>query len=285
LHDYTDDHETAIKSIKSRYIGYGYEVGSATERPHLQGFIVFDNAVHFSALKKKFVSLGLRKLNFRACRGSDESNLSYCSKDGNYFEQGDRPLSQKEKGEAGRLRYLSILERAEKGDLASIREEYPKLYLHQIKILQYHHTLRCPKPSPLTVLDNRWIWGDTGTGKSLSLDLDYPNAYHKDPHNKWWDGYNGEEVVILDDLDQKKAQDFVGGYLKRWCDYRPFLAESKGGNTRYIRPKSIHVTSNYSISDIWYEPALRDPIARRFQEVKQAKGLVPALLARLNKTE
>lgn len=43
--------------------------------------------------------------------------------------------------------------------------------------------------------------------------------------NKWFDLYNGEKVIIFDDLDD----DTYGHFLKRWCDWYEVKGETKGG--------------------------------------------------------
>ena len=46
--------------------------------------------------------------------------------------------------------------------------------------------------------------------------------------NKWWDGYAGEEVVVLDDFDPRHAE-HLSYYLKIWADHYAFNAEVKVG--------------------------------------------------------
>ena len=112
-------------------------------------------------------------------------------------------------------------------------------------------------------MKNIWLWGPPGVGKSRSVRITHPNAYFK-ACNKWWDGYQGEENVIIDDfeLDHK----CLGHYLKIWGDRYSFVAESKGG-AMHIRPKAIVVTSNYSIESVFAsDQEMVKAVLRRFDQ-------------------
>lgn len=258
-----------LKNLDVRYLIFETEVGDSGT-PHLQGYVYLHKKKSLSAANKFF---GL-PMHVEVAKADSFCNLEYCTKEnGEIFEKGDRPLAQTEKGKKGKQFYEDVIQCCERGDLAKIRKDAPAMYFEKIKLLEYHRTRAAVKPGELSKLDNHWIWGKTKTGKTLSVKTKYwgKNIYWKDPHNKWWDGYQGEEIVVLDDLDAKKALDYAGEFLKRWCGHEPFLAESKGGNTRYIRPTTFVVTCNWSPEEIWKSEQLLEPIQRRFK-VKHIVG-------------
>jgi len=89
----------------------------------------------------------------------------------------------------------------------------------------------------------------------------YESFYSK-PMSKWWDGYDQEETVVLDDFDPNHAK-FLSYFLKIWADHYVFNAEVKGGMLK-IRPKVIVVTSQYSIEQCFESQEEIDAIKRRF---------------------
>jgi len=90
------------------------------------------------------------------------------------------------------------------------------------------------------------LWGDTGIGKSRWCKDNYPNAYWK-PKSKWWDGYKGQDVVIVDDFYGWLPIDD----LLRLCDRYPKLEERKGSVCQFLA-KTLIFTSN-SCWENWYK--------------------------------
>lgn len=111
-------------------------------------------------------------------------------------------------------------------------------------------------------LVNEWYWGAPGTGKTRKAWEENPNLYVKS-RNKWWDGYHGEEVVLLDDWDPNDK--CLVGHLKLWADRYPFRGETKG-SSMMIRPKKIIITSNYSPEQCFEGEDVK-AIRRRFRIV------------------
>ena len=84
-------------------------------------------------------------------------------------------------------------------------------------------------------------------------------------NNKWWDGYQSQKVVIMEDVDKETIK-FLHHHLKIWSDRWGFIGETKGGA---VAPSHrwLVVTSNYNIADILADledRELRTAIMRRF---------------------
>lgn len=117
-----------------------------------------------------------------------------------------------------------------------------------------------------------WIYGPSGIGKSYLVRSAFNNLYEKQ-NNIWWDGYNNEDVVLMDDFDVSCKK--LTYFLKIWGDNYRFKAEIKGGVIQPIYKKFI-ITSNYSIEKI-LNSNLRDnelpdedlieSLQRRFKEI------------------
>nr|WAE42537.1 MAG: replication associated protein [Cressdnaviricota sp.] len=252
MNNYTEEQFAAFQTIPAKYHVFGKEVGEAGT-PHLQGYIELEKKMSMRQVKLLF---GTDAIHLEGRKAKPFQAAEYCKKDGNFHEYGTAPTAPVEK-ESSKVRWLKVLRACQAGQWSWVEENEPYLWLLQEKRIRSH--FKCPKS--IDVLENEWIYGPTGTGKSRVARETYPDAYIKDASSHWWDGYNGEEVVIIDDLDKYHVKQ--GYYLKVWADHYAFPAQIKGGQ-QMIRPKKIIVTSNYSPEDIWQDSTTVDPIKRRF---------------------
>lgn len=253
----TPETAAAFEAVECTYLIIGHEVG-ASGTPHFQGYIRFKAGKSFTAVK----SLLPPGTHIEVKKGTCQQAIDYCKKDGDYKEIGEAPISSSEKGCKEKRRWEDAFEAAKLGNLDEIPADIRVKYYKTIKAIRSDHM---EKPEPLSELDNEWRYGPTGTGKSRTAQEAYPDAYLKSANEKWWDGYSGQEVVIIDDFDKYFVK--MGYYLKIWLDHYPFIAETKGGSSM-IRPKKIIVTSNYHPSEIWEDDTTLQPVLRRVKCIK-----------------
>ncbi len=103
-------------------------------------------------------------------------------------------------------------------------------------------------------LQNFIIWGDSGTGKSSSVALLYPECYKKQKGSQYWDGYdktNADHAVVwIDEMSKETLKCITGKmdggfeFLKELADRYPVTVDEKYTKGFKIRPKSIIVTMN-----------------------------------------
>ncbi|AJD07474.1 replication-associated protein [Odonata-associated circular virus-9] len=223
-----------------RYSAYTDEICPTTGRPHKQAYIVLYKKQRPSFVRKLFPNTYNHIMN-----GTLEQNDIYISKKNTQqiHEYGDKPMTQEEKGEEGAAYWREQLELAKKDP--SLCD--PKLQIiHHRNLEAIHEKAKRVKLSDLDKLDNWWYIGCTGTGKSRTARQLYPDAYIKQC-NKWWNDYDGEETVIIDDLNPDHK--FMANFIDQWCDHYPFPAEFKGGQ-KTIRPKRFIITTRYTIEEI-----------------------------------
>lgn len=253
VNNWTEEEYQAIMDIECLYLIVGEEVGE-NGTPHLQGFIYFKTQRHFNAVKKLMPRAHLEKAKTLG------PAIEYCKKEGKFREKGVAPIgdvgkkcTQQERAEKNkRLRDTPLNELVENGEI-NIKEvralKNARLDLAQENGQYTHDDVR-----------GEWYWGEPGTGKSRKAREENPGAYLKQ-QNKWFDGYQGEEVVILDDYDTET----LGHHLKIWADRYACTGEVKGGMVN-LRHKKFIVTSNYPPEHFWpQDEQLVKAIRRRFK--------------------
>lgn len=256
LNNYTDEEYEALVKYEAKYHICAKEVGELGT-PHLQGFLILKNNAKLSAMKK--VSA---RAHWEVAKGTSEQASHYCKKEGSFVEHGTCSVTAGEAGGAAeKERWEMARKRAREGNLDDIPADIYVKYYRTLKEIKKDHM---QSPDDCDAVTGVWIWGRAGCGKSRKARQDYPNAYLK-LQNKWWDGYQDEENVILDDYDCKE----LGHHIKIWADRYAFIAETKGGAIK-IRPKKFVITSNYHPTDakfLW-DLDTQEAVLRRFTVIQ-----------------
>ena len=165
----------------------------------------------------------------------------------------------------------TIMERLIKGEnLNKVILEYPQEIFNYDKYRKNINLFNLDRNKPNKIIMRKcfWLYGPSGIGKSYLVRNTFDNIYEKS-NNVWWDGYNNEKTVLIDDFDKTCVK--LSYYLKIWGDNYRFNGEIKGSIIQPIYNKLI-ITSNYNIEELFYDEEKPDielvnALKRRFEEI------------------
>lgn len=157
--------------------------------------------------------------------------------EGTQFELGAKPVRRNKKCDWERVWLL-----AKSGEFEAIPENVRVQHYRTLRAIRSDYAKSVGMERTCFV-----FWGATGLGKSLrAWDEAGVDAYPKDPRTKWWDGYNGQPNVVIDEF--RGAIDV--SHMLRWLDRYPVLVEVKGSSVPLVA-KKIWITSNLD-PRLWY---------------------------------
>jgi len=269
INNFTDEDTEAVHALgeKAAYVSVGSEVGDKEGTPHYQGFVMFGT---LKAFKQVQALLPRAWIAPKAKLSTFNQAIGYTQKDNTFYEAGTRPIDAVVKGEQNRERAVRNLQ-------AVMEKRYddvdPDVLCCQLRNYEYAaaRVKAARKGAPAALegpLDNYWVYGAAGVGKDTFVNQMAPDAFLKDPDTRWWDGYDGQEDVIIRDL----GPDHDSRIVKIWADRYPFPAEVKGSTLGDIRPKRMFVTTNYAPDEVYEAPDL-DAVERRFQIIHCHDGV------------
>jgi len=258
LNNYNDNHINILRTLArdAKYLVFGYEVAPTTGTPHLQGYISWDNPRSLDRFKET-VS---QTLHIEKMRGNPQQSSDYCKFEDypdntkpNVFEEfGTLP----QQGE--RTDWRVALSQIKSGTpVEEVIDNQPQL-LPCIRALDTYRS-RCLKPLNRDV-EVIVLWGDAGSGKSRFAYENYPDLYSKPP-GKWWDGYTGQETILLDDYYGYIQYTELLNVLDRY----PYHCEIKGGYI-WAQYKRVIITSNKP-PEQWYYHGMTPALRRRLTKI------------------
>lgn len=224
-----------------KYLVAGWETCPQKGGKHFQGFVSFTQRKRFTALNK----LENKQVWFekKAEKSTWDDIYNYVTKeDKSPFVLGNLPKIVSN-GQREKIDWEDAWLNAKEGKLESIRADLRVKYYNAFKRIAMDNMRSVDM---LDSYNNEWIVGVPGSGKSTAARGENPGCFPKSA-NQWWCGYQGEDCVIIEDLDENTCKPLTRE-LKIWLDKWDFIAQTKGGNMR-IRPKKIVITSNYTIEE------------------------------------
>jgi len=230
---------------------------------HIQGYVEFTQPVRMSHLKKLFPTG-----HFEKRRGTRLQAVEYVTKEDTRkegpFIQHHAGLSVEgyletvKTGGGGKpLDVIKGLLDDGCGEEQIADEQFATWVRHYKAFREYKLLKTKPRSNFLKLVV---VVGPTGTGKSKFAMDQYPGAYWKQRSN-WWDGYAGQQVVVLDEYYGWLPFDL----LLRLCDRYPLLLELKGGQVQCVAT-TVVITSNLSPAD-WYQKGYKPALYRRISTI------------------
>jgi len=262
LNNWTPEELEVVRSYAAndpRYMCWSQEVGDSGT-PHLQGYTAWDNPRSL----KKFKDAISDRLHYEPyTKGTAQQNRNYClgmvekkgfKQNPTFEEVGELP----EQGE--RTDWKNALTQLDSGNhITEVIQTQPQL-LPTIRALERYKqlTLR-PRHRDVKVI---LLVGAPGTGKSRWAYDNYPELYSK-PEGQWFDGYTGQDTLLLDDY----YGDIPYSQLLKVLDRYPLQVPIKGG---YIHAQwnTVIITSNKPITQWGYCGELT-ALERRITETKE----------------
>lgn len=250
-----------------RYLVCQGELCPTTKRFHWQGYIQFFKAQRFAA----FYKLTGHKCRMEVAKGTTLQNQEYCTKlkssTGAVYEYG-KPTSQGKRSDLIHIRDMiaggdSMKQVAEEhfGDFVRYHRGFEKFKnMVDLEMSQGRRDLK------VTL-----ITGKTGSGKTSSVLDEHgdKNVYivEFDSSTLWWDGYTGQDVILLDDYNNN----IPIGRLLRILDTYKLRLQIKGSFT-YARWTKVYITTNLRRNEL-HSNAKRELRAAMFRRIHEFKSL------------
>lgn len=260
----------ALYTCQGGYLIWGCEVAPTTGTPHLQCYYRAEKRKTDQWFRNQLNSCCNCQPHVEKAKGTAKENIDYCSKDGQWEERGTRPAGQGKRKDLDELG-ADVLAGASYKDIAMDNPGQFIRYHRGIKEListtRFGH--RSSEKAPLCL----WIYGRAGKGKSRAIhDTGLP-VYTKMANNKWWDCYQQETIVLIDDY--RPCPELPLSYLLLLTDRYPMLVEQKGHSMPFNSPVIV-ITAPMHPSNCFQDEHM-DQLERRMQYIEIEQSSIEAI--------
>lgn len=247
-----------LEETNPDYLVWGPETCPDTGKPHFQCYVYYENQRSIKAMQKRF--------NGHRCvpaNGDAEDSRKYII--GPYSKNGKEKPFNPDAVEVG-----TIPKQGKRNDIAEFRnsiragkrdrdidEDHPDLCAKYPKYITFVRNYSMQERAIELRRNNTKVelhirWGQSGTGKTRYV-WDRWGEYNvytlvagQSGKHIWWDNYQGEDNVVINEFDGQIDYD----YFLQLLDNYPMQLAVKGGHVwkTFLR---VYVTSNVPLEEWW----------------------------------
>lgn len=240
VNNYTPEEEKQLAAAVDNnadvsYIGFGREIG-ANGTPHLQGYLELVSKLRLGGVR---LIAGLGRAHLELRKGSQAEARDYCTKestDDNPFEEYGT-LVETNQGRRNDIAAVRELLDSGASELEIAESHFGSWIRYRKSFTQYANLRNKKVARDVRVMV---LFGKPGTGKTRLIFEKEEDLFIAPCEDlKWFDGYNGEKAILIDD--------YRGGgqysFLLRLLDRYPVSLPVKGGFVP-LQATRIYITSN-----------------------------------------
>lgn len=244
-----------------RYARWQFELCPDTHRRHAHVYLEFEKPVRFSRIRDFYgINCHCEPVRDR------QKSWEYCGKTESRLEGPYEWGTRAKVGRSAELDHAVEIIRSG-GTLEKVAQQHPMAIVRNGRGLRTLYELQLKPRDRGVATEVVLLYGGTGTGKTRYVYEHFgSDLYVKMGENTWWDGYKGEDSVLIDDYGHAKKWEF--GYLLRVLDRYPLRVEMKGSSVE-LRAHKFYITSNYRWED-WYPDFTAEtllPLKRRITKI------------------
>jgi len=244
------DYLQIMEKYSIQFLAYGEEICESTSKPHHQLFMYFVNPKSTKVTNLGRIGDYWGPIHCRVApmKGSFRQNEAYCSKEGKYNKLGIEP-AQGARGDLLECRDMIMRGEATVDDICV---SDPLMFHQYGRTLDRLEDIALRKKWRTTMTKGTWLYGPTRTGKSHKAydmaNFDSKTHYVKNLNDKWWEGYTGQPIVIMNEFRGQIAF----GELLDLTDKWPKTVKRRGRDPVPFLAQKLIITSSKHPIDIYY---------------------------------
>lgn len=254
INNYSDRDIEWLKSLEVNKITVSKEIGE-NKTPHLQGKITFKRAYRLTGLKKLH-----NKAHWEVSKCVDDAN--YCRK-----IDGEIVLDICNRSQGERTDLIEIKNQIIKGKkVEELVMEEPMVYHQYGRTLEKIEDICNRSKIRTEMTEGIWYYGKTGTGKSHRAFEGFNEKTHYlwTNDNGWWDGYNGQEIVVMNDFRGEIPYNTLLQLIDKW----PMKVRRRNKEPVNFTSKKVIITSSVSPDKIYKNRDREDDLNQLLRRIK-----------------